>query len=105
MACECPTTFRITCKFSRLSCTRAKREKPLLIIVGFTAYPRFVDFKKCREIADACGAYLMVDMSHFAGLVAGGAYPSPFEYADVVTTTTHKTLRGPRSAIIFSRRD
>ncbi|OHA16976.1 MAG: serine hydroxymethyltransferase [Candidatus Taylorbacteria bacterium RIFCSPLOWO2_12_FULL_43_20] len=83
----------------------AIREKPLLIIVGFTAYPRFVDFKKCREIADACGAYLMVDMSHFAGLVAGGAYPSPFEYADVVTTTTHKTLRGPRSAIIFSRKD
>src|SRR3989338_5495392 len=83
----------------------AIREKPLLIIVGFTAYPRFVDFKKCREIADACGAYLMVDMSHFAGLVAGGVYPSPFEYADVVTTTTHKTLRGPRSAMIFSRRD
>lgn len=83
----------------------AVREKPLLIIVGFTAYPRFVDFKKCREIADACGAFLMVDMSHFAGLVAGGVYPSPFEYADVVTTTTHKTLRGPRSAIIFSRKD
>jgi glycine hydroxymethyltransferase len=83
----------------------AIREKPLLIIVGFTAYPRFVDFKKCREIADACGAYLMVDMSHFAGLVAGDVYPSPFEYADVVTTTTHKTLRGPRSAIIFSRKD
>ena len=83
----------------------AIREKPLLIIVGFTAYPRIVDFKKCREIADACGAFLMVDMSHFAGLVAGGAYPTPFEYADVVTTTTHKTLRGPRSAIIFSRKD
>src|SRR3989338_2650548 len=83
----------------------AEREKPVLIIVGFTAYPRFVDFKKCREIADSCGAYLMVDMSHFAGLVAGGAYPTPFEYADVVTTTTHKTLRGPRSAIIFSRKD
>lgn len=83
----------------------AVREKPLIIIVGFTAYPRFVDFKKCREIADACGAYLMVDMSHFAGLVAGGVYPSPFEYADVVTTTTHKTLRGPRGAVIFSRED
>jgi len=83
----------------------AVREKPVLIIVGFTAYPRFVDFKKCREIADACGAFLMVDMSHFAGLVAGGVYPTPFDYADVVTTTTHKTLRGPRSAIIFSRRD
>src|SRR3989338_8518646 len=83
----------------------AIREKPLLIIVGFTAYPRFVDFKKCREIADACGAYLMVDMSHFAGLVAGGVYPTPFQYADVVMTTTHKTLRGPRSAILFSRKD
>ncbi|MEI8174341.1 MAG: serine hydroxymethyltransferase [bacterium] len=83
----------------------AIKEKPVLIVVGFTAYPRFVDFKKCREIADVCGAFLMVDMSHFAGLVAGGVYPSPFEYADVVTTTTHKTLRGPRSAIIFSRKD
>lgn len=83
----------------------AVREKPILIVVGFTAYPRIVNFKKCREIADTCGAYLMVDMSHFAGLVAGGVYPSPFEYADVVTTTTHKTLRGPRSAMIFSRTD
>ncbi|MDD5720870.1 MAG: serine hydroxymethyltransferase [Candidatus Pacebacteria bacterium] len=83
----------------------AIREKPNLIIVGFTAYPRIVDFKKCREVADACGAYLMVDMSHFAGLVAGEAYPTPFKYADVVTTTTHKTLRGPRGAIIFSRKD
>jgi glycine hydroxymethyltransferase len=83
----------------------AIKEKPILVVVGFTAYPRIVDFKKCREIADSCGAYLMVDMSHFAGLVAGEAYPSPFGYADVVTTTTHKTLRGPRSAIIFSRLD
>lgn len=83
----------------------AIREKPNLIVVGFTAYPRIVDFKKSREIADACGAYLMVDMSHFAGLVAGGVYPSPFQYADIVTTTTHKTLRGPRSAMIFSRND
>jgi glycine hydroxymethyltransferase len=83
----------------------AVREKPKLIVVGFTAYPQIVDFKKCREIADACGAYLMVDMSHFAGLVAGGVYPTPFEYADVVTTTTHKTLRGPRGAMIFSRVD
>jgi glycine hydroxymethyltransferase len=90
-------------------------EKPNMIIAGYTAYPRIVDFKKFREIADACpnvdsngracGAILMVDMSHFAGLVAGGAYPSPFEYADVVTTTVHKTLRGPRSALIFSRKD
>ncbi len=83
----------------------AIREKPSVIVVGFTAYPRFVDFKKCREIADSCGAFLMVDMSHFAGLVAGKVYPSPFEYADVVTTTTHKTLRGSRSAMIFSRKD
>lgn len=83
----------------------ALREKPAIIVVGFTAYPRIIDFKKCREIADACGAYLMVDMSHFAGLVAGGVYPSPFQYADVVTTTTHKTLRGPRGALIFSKID
>jgi glycine hydroxymethyltransferase len=80
-------------------------EKPDLVVAGFTAYPREVDFKKFREIADACGAYLMVDMSHFAGLVAGGVYNSPFDYADVVTTTTHKTLRGPRGAIIFSRKN
>jgi glycine hydroxymethyltransferase len=80
-------------------------EKPNMIIAGYTAYPRIVDFKKFREIADACGAILMVDMSHFAGLVAGGVYPSPFDYADVVTTTVHKTLRGPRSALIFSKKD
>jgi glycine hydroxymethyltransferase len=83
----------------------ALQEKPDIIVVGFTAYPRIVDFKKCREIANACGAYLMVDMSHFAGLVAGAVYPSPFIYADVVTTTTHKTLRGPRGAIIFVKKD
>jgi glycine hydroxymethyltransferase len=83
----------------------AIENKPNMIIAGFTAYPRIVDFKKFREIADACGAILMVDMSHFAGLVAGGAYPSPFPYADVVTTTVHKTLRGPRSAMIFSKKD
>jgi len=83
----------------------AVKEKPKVIVAGFTAYPRKVDFKKFREIADACGAILMVDMSHFAGLVAGGAYESPFKYADVVTTTVHKTLRGPRSAMIFSKID
>ncbi|MDP3763769.1 MAG: serine hydroxymethyltransferase [bacterium] len=83
----------------------AKKEKPNIIVAGFTAYPRNIDFKKFREIADTCGAYLMVDMSHTAGLVAGGACPSPFPYADVVTTTTHKTLRGPRSALIFSKID
>ena len=84
---------------------KAIAEKPKMIIAGFTAYPRVIDWKKFREIADLCGAYLMVDMSHLAGLVAGGAYPSPFPYADVVTTTTHKTLRGPRSALIFSKKD
>lgn len=83
----------------------AKKEKPRIIIAGFTAYPRIIDFKKFRMIADEVGAYLMVDMSHFAGLVAGGAYPSPFPYADVVTTTTHKSLRGPRGAMIFVNRD
>jgi glycine hydroxymethyltransferase len=83
----------------------AEREKPSLIVAGFTAYPRIVDFKKFREIADSVGAILMVDMSHFAGLVAGGEYPTPFKYADVVTTTVHKTLRGPRSAMIFSKID
>lgn len=80
-------------------------EKPNIIVCGFTAYPRTVDFKKFREIADASGAIMMVDMSHFAGLVAGGVYPSPFPYADVVTHTVHKTLRGPRAAIIYTKRD
>ena len=83
----------------------AKKEKPNIIVAGFTAYPRIIDFKKFRKIADSCKAYLMVDLSHTAGLVAGGACPSPFPYADVVTTTTHKTLRGPRSALIFSQID
>jgi glycine hydroxymethyltransferase len=83
----------------------AIENKPNMIIAGFTAYPRIVDFKKFREITDSCGAILMVDMSHFAGLVAGGVYPSPFPYADIVTTTVHKTLRGPRSALIFSKID
>lgn len=82
----------------------ARKEKPLIIVAGFTAYPRKIDFKRFRQIADAVGAYLMVDMSHFAGLVAGGVYPSPFPYADIVTSTTHKTLRGPRAALIFARR-
>ncbi|MDQ5958165.1 MAG: glycine hydroxymethyltransferase [Patescibacteria group bacterium] len=83
----------------------ADREKPKVIVAGFTAYPRQIDWKKFRAIADSCGAYLVVDMSHLAGLVAGGAYPSPFAYADVVTTTTHKTLRGPRAALIFSKKE
>lgn len=83
----------------------ALAEKPNIIVAGYTAYPRFVDFKKFRDIANACNAILMVDMSHFAGLVAGGVYPSPFQYADIVTTTTHKTLRGPRQAMIFAKKD
>ncbi len=83
----------------------AKKNKPNIIVAGFTAYPRTIDWKRFREIADSCGAILMVDMSHIAGLIAGGQYPSPFKYADVVTSTTHKTLRGPRSALIFSRLD
>lgn len=83
----------------------ALENRPDIIVAGYTAYPRKVDFKKFREIADDCGAKLMVDMSHFAGLVAGRVYASPFKYADIVTTTTHKTLRGPRGAMIFSKRD
>jgi glycine hydroxymethyltransferase len=83
----------------------AIKEKPNLIVCGFTAYPRIVDFKKFRQIADSCGALLHVDMSHFAGLVAGGEYPSPFLYADSVMTTTHKSLRGPRHAILFVKKD
>ena len=83
----------------------AVTEKPNIIVAGFTAYPRIVDFKKFREIANASGAILMVDMSHFAGLVAGRAYPTPFDYADIITTTVHKTLRGPRSAMIFAKKD
>lgn len=81
-----------------------RKVKPKLIIAGFTAYSRIPDFKIFREIADEVGAYLLVDMAHVAGLIAGGAHPSPFPYADVVTTTTHKTLRGPRGAIIFANR-
>lgn len=95
----------------------AMREKPKIIIAGASAYSRVIDFEKFREIADACHAYLMVDMAHIAGLIAGGAHPSPFYnksakggqgrkiLADIVTTTTHKTLRGPRGAIIFSRKE
>ena len=83
----------------------AQKEKPNIIVAGFTAYPRIIDFKKFREIADGCGALLMVDMAHIAGLVAAGVHPSPFLYADIVTTTTHKTLRGPRAGLIFSRID
>ena len=80
----------------------AKECRPRLIIAGASAYSRFIDFKRFREIADSVGAYLLVDMAHVAGLVAGGVYPSPVEYADVVTSTTHKTLRGPRGGLILT---
>ncbi|MBQ9848811.1 MAG: serine hydroxymethyltransferase [Clostridia bacterium] len=77
--------------------------QPKLIVVGASAYPRVIDFKRCREIADKVGAILMVDMAHIAGLVAAGQHPSPVPYADVVTTTTHKTLRGPRGGLILCK--
>lgn len=79
----------------------ALRERPKLIVAGASAYARIIDFKKFREIADEVGAYLMVDIAHIAGLVAAGLHPSPIPYADVVTTTTHKTLRGPRGGMIL----
>ena len=83
----------------------AKEHKPKLILAGASAYPRTIDFKKFREIADEVGAYLMVDMAHIAGLVAAGLHPSPIPYADVVTTTTHKTLRGPRGGLILCKEE
>ncbi|CGE67085.1 serine hydroxymethyltransferase [Salmonella enterica subsp. enterica serovar Typhi] len=82
--------------------TIAKRERPRLIIAGGSAYPRHYDFARFRRIADAVGAMLLVDMAHFAGLVAGGCFPSPLAYADVITATTHKTLRGPRGGMILT---
>jgi glycine hydroxymethyltransferase len=83
----------------------AMLEKPDMVVTGYTAYSKIIDWHKMKMVADIAGAHLHVDMSHVAGLVAGGVYPSPFEYADTVMTTTHKTLRGPRSALIFSRID
>ena len=83
----------------------AVKEKPKMIIAGASAYARIIDFKKFREIADEVGAYLMVDMAHIAGLVAAGCHPSPMPYADVVTTTTHKTLRGPRGGLILTNNE
>jgi glycine hydroxymethyltransferase len=80
----------------------AKEHRPKVIIAGGSAYPRIIDFRRFREICDSVGAYLLVDMAHFAGLVAGGAHPSPFPHAHVVTTTTHKTLRGPRGGVILT---
>ena len=83
----------------------AVENKPKLIIAGGSAYSRIIDFKKFREISDKVGAYLLVDMAHFSGLVAGGAYPNPTKYADVVTSTTHKVLRGPRGGIILTNNE
>lgn len=83
----------------------ARETKPKLLIAGYSAYPRFLDFAKFREIADEVGATLLVDMAHFAGLVATGAHPSPFPHADFVTSTTHKTLRGPRGGIILANNE
>ena len=83
----------------------ATEHKPRMVVAGFSAYSRVVDWKRFREIADSVGAYLMVDMAHVAGLVATGHYPNPVPYADVVTTTTHKTLRGPRGGLIIARKN
>jgi glycine hydroxymethyltransferase len=81
----------------------AREHKPKLILAGGSAYPRIIDFARFRQIADSVGAYLMVDMAHFAGLVAGGVHPNPLEHAHIATTTTHKTLRGPRGGMVLSR--
>ena len=83
----------------------ARQHKPKVIVAGGSAYPRIIDFAAFRKVADEVGAYLMVDMAHFAGLVAGGAHPSPFPHAHVVTSTTHKTLRGPRGAMILTNEE
>src|SRR5205085_11719924 len=83
----------------------AKAHRPKLLLAGWSAYPRFLDFARFREIADEVGAYLMVDMAHFAGLVAAGLHPNPVPYADVVTTTVHKTLGGARGGAILCREE
>ncbi|MDR1658320.1 MAG: serine hydroxymethyltransferase [Deltaproteobacteria bacterium] len=82
----------------------AETIKPKMIVAGASSYPRIIDFAKFREVADRCGAFLLVDMAHFAGLVAAGLYPSPIPFAEIVTTTTHKTLRGPRGGLILCRK-
>ena len=84
---------------------QAQEVRPKLIIAGASAYPRIIDFVRMADIAHSVGALLFVDMAHIAGLVAAGLHPSPFPHADIVTTTTHKTLRGPRGGLIFSRRE
>src|ERR1700724_2457741 len=81
----------------------AEEQKPKMIIAGGSAYPRIIDFKRFREAADSVGAIMLVDMAHFSGLVAAGVHPNPCEWADIVTTTTHKTLRGPRSGLILAK--
>jgi glycine hydroxymethyltransferase len=81
----------------------AEEHKPKMIIAGASAYPRVIDFKRFREVADSVGALFLVDMAHYSGLVAAGVYPNPCEHADIVTSTTHKTLRGPRSGLILAR--
>jgi glycine hydroxymethyltransferase len=83
----------------------AKEFKPKIIIAGFSAYPRDLDYKRFRQIADSVGAYLLADMAHISGLVAAEELNNPFEYAHVVSTTTHKSLRGPRSGMIFARKE
>ena len=98
MACAATTSASTWTR----SPTLAREHKPKLIIAGGTAYSRIWDFKRFREIADEVGAYLMVDMAHFAGLVAGGVHPSPMPHAHVVTSTTHKSLRGPRGGLILT---
>ncbi len=97
-----PVTHRID--YDKLY-EQAVQVKPKMIVAGASAYPRIIDFKKFREVCDACGAYLMVDMAHIAGLVAAGYHPNPVEWADIVTTTTHKTLRGPRGGMILCKEE
>lgn len=97
-----PQTDRLN--YDQIQAT-AKEVQPKMIIAGYSAYPRTLDFARFREIADSVGALLMVDMAHFAGLVAGGVHASPFPYADYVTTTTHKTLRGPRGGMILTNKE
>ena len=83
----------------------AKVVQPKIVVAGTSAYSRLIDYKKFRKTCDNVGAYLMADIAHISGLIAGGVIPSPFKYCDIVTTTTHKTLRGPRAAMIFYRKE